>query len=68
MQTQFITLTLPLLPTPLENRQQVETAIAEQAKGSSDSNTCLRWAITQLDRDQQILQVEAIVLTNSQSA
>lgn len=63
MQTQFIILTLPLLPTPLENRQQVETAIAEQAPGAGPTH-CLRWAITQLDRDQQTLQVEAIILTN----
>ena len=56
MQTQFVTLTLPILPTPLENRQQAEAVVAQQG-------TPLRWAIVGLDRDRQTLTVEAIVLT-----
>ncbi len=57
MQTQFITLTLPIQPTPLATRQQVEAAIALHG-------TPLRWAITQLDDDRQTVQVEAIVITS----
>jgi hypothetical protein len=58
METQFVTLQVPLQASPGETRQTIEIALAEQG-------IPLRWAITAMDLTQQLVQVEAIITTNA---
>ncbi|MCA1992509.1 MAG: hypothetical protein LDL41_10815 [Coleofasciculus sp. S288] len=60
MTTHFITAEIDLQETPVQLQQEIEAEL--QKRGEP-----LRWAITRVDRDRQIAQVEAIVTVDSDS-
>jgi hypothetical protein len=57
MTTHFITAEIDLQETPLKLQQAIDEEL--QKRGES-----LRWAITNVDREKQKAQVEAIVTTS----
>lgn len=56
MVTQFIRLEVPLLASAGEMQQSILTALQQVGEP-------LRWAITTIDYERQIAQVEAVVTT-----
>ncbi len=58
MTTHFITAEINLQETPIQLQQEIEAEL--QKRGEP-----LRWAITRVDSDRQIAQVEAIVTVES---
>ncbi len=60
MTTHFITAEIDLQETPVQLQQEIEAEL--QKRGEP-----LRWAITDVDRDRQKAQVEAIVTLESES-
>lgn len=58
MTTHFITAEIDLQETPVELQQAIEAEL--QKRGEP-----LRWAVTRVDSDRQIAQVEAIVTVES---
>ena len=58
MTTHFITAEINLQETPVQLQQEIEAEL--QKRGEP-----LRWAITRVDSDRQIAQVEAIVTVES---
>jgi hypothetical protein len=61
MTTHFITAEINLQETPIQLQQEIEAEL--QKRGEP-----LRWAITRVDSDRQIAQVEAIVTVESDTA
>ena len=61
MTTHFITAEINLQETPVQLQQEIEAEL--QKRGEP-----LRWAITRVDSDRQIAQVEAIVTVESDTA
>ena len=59
MTTHFITAEINLQESPLEMQQAIEAEL--QKRGEP-----LRWAVTEVDLDQQKAVVEAIVTTSEQ--
>ena len=59
MTTHFITAEINLQSTPVKLKQEIEAELAKRGEP-------LRWAITEVDREQQTAVVEAIV-TKSES-
>ncbi|HEY9696682.1 MAG TPA: hypothetical protein V6D10_05435 [Trichocoleus sp.] len=55
MITHFVTLEIPLADNPAELRRSILSALQQQGEP-------LRWAITGIETDRQIIQVEAVVL------
>jgi hypothetical protein len=53
--THFVTLEIPLADNPAELRRSILSALQQQGEP-------LRWAITGIETDRQIIQVEAVVL------
>jgi hypothetical protein len=60
MTTHFITAEIDLQENPSQLQQQIEAELTKRGQP-------LRWAITQVDRDKQTAQVEAIVTVPSDS-
>lgn len=60
MTTHFITAEINLQESPAEMQKQIEAEL--QKRGEP-----LRWAVTDVDVEQQTVQVEAIVLTQTQA-
>lgn len=58
--TQFICLDLPLPQTPHDYLTVIEQALWSYGEP-------LRWAITVIHRDRQMMTIEAVVLPNSAS-
>jgi len=58
MTTHFITAEIDIQETPVQLQQAIEAEL--QKRGEP-----LRWAITRVDSDRQIAQVEAIVTVES---
>jgi hypothetical protein len=58
MTTHFITAEIDLQETPIQLQQEIEAEL--QKRGEP-----LRWAVTRVDSDRQIAQVEAIVTVES---
>ena len=58
MTTHFITAEIDLQETPIQLQQEIEAEL--QKRGEP-----LRWAVTRVDSDRQIAQVEAIVIVES---
>lgn len=58
MTTHFITAEIDLQETPVQLQQEIEAEL--QKRGEP-----LRWAVTRVDSDRQIAQVEAIVTVES---
>lgn len=58
MTTHFITAEIDIQETPIQLQQAIEAEL--QKRGEP-----LRWAITRVDSDRQIAQVEAIVTVES---
>ncbi len=58
MTTHFITAEINLQETPIQLQQEIEAEL--QKRGEP-----LRWAVTRVDSDRQIAQVEAIVTVES---
>ncbi|MBD2013275.1 hypothetical protein H6F96_04485 [Microcoleus sp. FACHB-53] len=58
MTTHFITAEINLQETPVQLQQEIEAEL--QKRGEP-----LRWAVTRVDSDRQIAQVEAIVTVES---
>ncbi|HAC63886.1 MAG TPA: hypothetical protein DCF68_10200 [Cyanothece sp. UBA12306] len=54
MTTHFISAEIDLQENPLKLQQAIETELEKQGEP-------LRWAITEVDKDQQTVQIEAIV-------
>ena len=54
MTTHFITAEIDLQETPLQLKQEIETQLEQQGEP-------LRWAITEVDQEQEKVTVEAIV-------
>ena len=54
MTTHFITAEIDLQETPLQLQQEIESQLEKEGEP-------LRWAITQVDKEQQTATVEAIV-------
>ncbi len=54
MTTHFITAEIDLQETPLQLKQEIKTQLEQQGKP-------LRWAITEVDQEQEKVVVEAIV-------
>jgi hypothetical protein len=61
MTTHFITAEIDLQETPLQLQQEIEAEL--QKRGEP-----LRWAVTGVDTDRKIAQVEAIITVESDSA
>jgi hypothetical protein len=61
MTTHFITAEIDLQETPVQLQQAIEAEL--QKRGEP-----LRWAVTGVDTDRKIAQVEAIVTVESDSA
>ena len=61
METQFVTIQVPIQASTGETRNAIEAALAELGQP-------LRWAITALDKTQAMATVEAIVTTGSITA
>lgn len=61
MLTQFVTVSVPLPPTPLA----LERAIAQALQADGEP---LRWAITAVDTEQRVAVVEAVVTLATQVA
>ena len=61
MTTHFITAEIDLQETPVQLQQEIEAEL--QKRGEP-----LRWAVTSVDTDRKIAQVEAIVTVESDSA
>ena len=57
MTTHFITAEINLQENPLELQQEIEARLEQQGEP-------LRWAITEVDQEQEKVTVEAIVTTN----
>jgi hypothetical protein len=57
MTTKFVDLDIPLTPLVQDLPSQIETALRQWGEP-------LRWAITRVDLQQQLVHVEAIVTTN----
>ena len=55
MITHFVTLEIPLADNPAELRRSILSVLQQQGEP-------LRWAITGIETDRQIIQVEAVVL------
>jgi hypothetical protein len=53
--THFVTLEIPLADNPAELRRSILSVLQQQGEP-------LRWAITGIETDRQIIQVEAVVL------
>jgi hypothetical protein len=60
MTTHFITAEIDLQETPVQLQQEIEAEL--QKRGEP-----LRWAVTSVDTDRKIAQVEAIVTVESDS-
>lgn len=58
MTTHFITAEIDLQETPIQLQQEIEAEL--QKRGEP-----LRWAVTRVDSNRQIAQVEAIVTVES---
>ena len=56
MTTHFITAEIDLQENPLQLQQEIEAQLEQQGEP-------LRWAITEVDREQEKVTVEAIVTT-----
>ncbi|MEM8676797.1 MAG: hypothetical protein AAGF83_23535 [Cyanobacteria bacterium P01_G01_bin.67] len=54
MTTHFITAEIDLQQTPLKLSQAIESQLAQEG-------TPLRWAVTEIDQEQETATVEAIV-------
>ena len=54
MTTHFITAEIDLQETPVKLQQAIETELTKEGEP-------LRWAITEVDKDQEKVKVEAIV-------
>ena len=54
METQFVTIQVPIQSEPGETRDRIEAALSELGQP-------LRWAITAIDKAQSLATVEAIV-------
>jgi hypothetical protein len=54
METQFISLSVPLQHSPTALRDHIESVLGEQGEP-------LRWAITAVNLQTQAIQVEAVV-------
>ena len=61
MTTHFITAEINLEETPLKLNQKIEAKLEE-------SGTPLRWAVTEIDKEQQTAKVEAIVTTENSTS
>lgn len=61
MTTHFITAEIDLSDSPLKTHQVIEQALRQQGEP-------LRWAITEVDVEQQTAQVEAIVTAAANDA
>jgi len=60
MTTHFIEAEMDLEASPIEMRSAIEAALQQQGKP-------VRWAITQVDPDRQVVQVEAVVLRDDET-
>ncbi len=58
MTTHFITAEVDLQKNPAQLQQEIEAELAKQGEP-------LRWAITEIDREQEKVKVEAIVTQQS---
>jgi hypothetical protein len=58
MTTHFITAEIDLQESPVQLQQDIENELAKRGEP-------LRWAVTNVDRDEQTVTVEAIVTTDS---
>lgn len=58
MTTHFITAEIDLQESPVQLQKEIEKELNRQGKP-------LRWAVTQVNQDQQTVQVEAIVTSDS---
>ena len=56
MTTHFITAEIDLQSTPTQLNQEIESRLEQEGKP-------LRWAVTEVDKEQQTATVEAIVTT-----
>jgi len=54
MTTHFIAAEIDLQETPLKLQQEIESQLSKEGEP-------LRWAVTQIDKEQQTATVEAIV-------
>ncbi|MBE9044225.1 hypothetical protein IQ255_07395 [Pleurocapsales cyanobacterium LEGE 10410] len=54
MTTHFITAEIDLQETPVQLQQEIEAKLEQEGEP-------LRWAVTQVDKEQQTATVEAIV-------
>lgn len=61
MTTHFITAEIDLQSSPVQLQQEIEAEL--QKRGEP-----LRWAVTQVDKERQKAQVEAIVTVEANSA
>lgn len=61
MTTHFITAEIDLQETPVQLQQEIEAELEKRGEP-------LRWAVTHVDTDRKIAQVEAIVIVESDSA
>ncbi|MGB3695428.1 MAG: hypothetical protein WBG70_23070 [Spirulinaceae cyanobacterium] len=59
MTTHFITAEIDLQESPTQLQQEIEAELTKQGKP-------LRWAVTKVDSEQQKVQVEAVVTTESE--
>ena len=60
MTTHFITAEINLQENPAQLQQEIEAELAKRGQP-------LRWAVTQVDREHQTAQVEAIVTVSTDS-
>ena len=60
MTTHFISAEIDLQENPAQLQQEIEAELAKQGEP-------LRWAITEIDREQEKVKVEAIVTQQSSS-
>jgi ribosomal protein S6 len=58
MTTHFITAEINLQESPQQLHQEIESELQKRGE-------LLRWAITQIDEEQQIAHVEAVVTTQA---
>ena len=58
MTTHFITAEIDIQETPTQLQQKIEAELVKQGEP-------LRWAITEIDREQEKVKVEAIVTQES---
>ena len=61
MTTHFITAEIDLQESPVQLQQEIEAELEKRGEP-------LRWAVTNVDTDRKIAQVEAIVTVESDSA